>query len=549
MAPDTAAEKAPPGSRRTGSVQSSGSVRGKLGSLRSGRRSIIGMQVTSTILRMIEIDKSVSPPRVVNFSSIDPLMENITEAADQIRGLMHEKGITARVVNTLVCDKGVEHRLIALPVLGRGEMQGMVRREVKKVVPEAKPSDITFDFWRDKNVKKSTRKSDVLIGVVPRESPEKIIALMEAVELETQVISTVPLALIAAMKLMVGQVEDKVVSMIHLERHRSHLVIANRGNWVFSREFPTVLAKEEPEEPEDLKLDARRKFASARYMVDQDRLLTEVNRSFLYFKQRFRGEGVSLSILSGEAVNLDKISVEFTKNLGIAAEIFSPVSGLQYQDLGERAGKLERIFPSLSLPLGAAMQSVREARLNFVPASYISRRKNRLRKVLMTAVSVALLTVITAGYVMLRGSSNEAERLYKRKVRENMVTQLNKNLERISLVTNERSLAEARKKFLGKFTGQKGPEQQLLVALSGLVPDDVVLYRVWLDKSNGNHAEIVGKVEGRADSNPDAAFNKFYQGLQNSGLFSGMEEAQTEITRDKSGVAQLSFQVDCLLSE
>ncbi|MBN2289415.1 MAG: pilus assembly protein PilM [Candidatus Glassbacteria bacterium] len=547
MAPEAAADKAPAGIQKARPAKAKRSIREKLGLLRPGGRSVVGVQTTSTIMRIIEIDKSVTPPRVVNFSSIDPLMENVVEAADQIQGLMHEKNFTARLVNGVVYEHGVEHRQVALPVLGRNEMQAVVRREVKKIVPDAKPKDISFDFWLDKNVKKSTRKSDVLIGVVPRESPQKIINLMEAVELETQVISTVPLALITAMKLMCTQVEGKIVSMIHLERDRSYLVIANRGNWVFSREFPSVLVKEEAEEPGGLKLDAKRRFVSARYLAERDRLLVEVNRSFLYFKQRFRGEGVSLAILSGEAFNLDQVAGEFHKNLGIAAEIFAPVSGLQYEHLGERARKLERIFPSLALPFGAALQTPREAKLNFVPPTYLSRRKARARQLMMTAASVVLLIVTTTGYLMLRSSSAEAERLYNEKVRENVVDQLNNDLDKIAFVTNQRELAQTRQQFLERFETRQGPEQELLLALSYLVQDDVVLYQVIFDRSDSTRAMIVGRVQAGNGSNPDAVFYRFNQRLKNSGLFSKVAEAETRIIRNEQDVTELSFMVDCFL--
>ena len=547
MALDETEDKAPVEPREAKKAQPWGLIRDKLGFFRPGKRNVIGVQITSTILRMIEIDRSANPPKVINFSVIDPLMENMAEAASQIRGLMHEKGITARLVNSMVCDPGVEHRQVSMPVLGRSEMQRIVRREVKKIVPEARPKDIAFDFWLDKNVKKSGNKSDVLIGVVPRESPGKIITLMEAVELETRVITTVPMTLVAAMGILGNQVDNKVISMIHLERNRSFLVIAKRGSLLFSRAFPSMLAKEKIEEPKGLKLEVRRKFASARYIADKERLLVEVNRSFLYFKQRFRGEGVSFAVLSGEAVNLDWIATEFQQNLGIAAEVFSPVSRLQYQHLGERAGKLERIFPSLVLPLGAALLSVREAKLNFVPPAHLSPRKTRIRRLMMTAASSVLVIVMTTGFLMLRGSNAEAEHLYKRKVGENMVAELNNRLYKITAVMRQRELAGTRRKFLEKFEGRQGPEQELLVALSYLVPDNVVLNHVSLDRPNGNKAKIVGTIEAGNGPNPDVTFNEFYRGLKNSGIFTEVAEARTEIRRNKSGLVELSFKVDCIL--
>ena len=261
----------------------------------TGSKSVIGVQITKDMLRIVEIDKSQNPPRVMNFSAIDPLMNNVSEATDQLLGLMNEKNIMARNAYGLVFEAGVEHRRVSLPILKRKEMEALVRREVKKIVPDATPKDISSDFHIDKAQRKggASKKADVLIGVVPRENPERTIKLMESCGIETQLVSTVPMCLIANLPTLGPITDDKVVAMVHLERERSYLVIANRGNWVFSREFPSILIKEEDEDASDgsIPLDVKRRFRSARYFADEERLLIEVNRSLLYFKQRFRGEG------------------------------------------------------------------------------------------------------------------------------------------------------------------------------------------------------------------------------------------------------------------
>ena len=67
---------------------------------------------------------------------------------------------------------------------------------------------------------------------------------MELAGLDTELVTPVPLALITAMGAMGQRYLEKVSAMVHLERDRSFLVIANRGQWVFSRTFPSVLAPE-----------------------------------------------------------------------------------------------------------------------------------------------------------------------------------------------------------------------------------------------------------------------------------------------------------------
>ncbi|OGF96903.1 MAG: hypothetical protein A2Z86_00715 [Candidatus Glassbacteria bacterium GWA2_58_10] len=522
------------------------SILDKLGVFHRSGKNVLGVQLAGDMLRVIEIDKSVVPHRVINFSAIDPLMENTTEAADQILGLMHEKNMTARVAHATVYEHGTELRQVSLPILAKKEMDAVVRRELKKILPESSAKDVNFDYWFEKSAKKG-RKADVLIGVIPKESSNRIITLMEQCQLDTELLTTVPLALIAAMGLMGEKYMSKISTMIHLERDRSYLVIANRGTWVFSREFQSVLNKEQQEEQKDVSLSAKRRFASARYMADKDRLLIEVNRSLLYFKQRFRGEGVSQAILSGEAFNLEEVVASFQASLGIEAALFSPVSAFRTDALGDRADKLGRIFPSLALPVGAAQQSLRVAKLNFVPLDYINRHKARARRVMMIAASVVLMIVMTVGYVLVRNSRVELEQLIAQNEDQKELTTLTKKLDAIAEVIAQRDLLKTRQAFLDSFDNERGRLGKLLIALSYYVPENVVLYNVVLNNQGQFSATIYGQVQGAGIADSDKTFDEFFNRLKSSGLFSSV--AEPEITNKvDQGQNVLAFKIQCQLN-
>ena len=412
-------------------------------------------------------------------------------------------------------------------------MDAVVRRELKKILPESSAKDVNFDYWFEKKAKKG-RKSDVLIGVIPKESSNRIITLMEQCKLDTELLTTVPLALIAAMGAMGEKYLSKISTMIHLERDRSYLVIANRGDWVFSREFQSVLNKEQHEEQQDVSLAAKRRFASARYMADKDRLLIEVNRSLLYFKQRFRGEGVSLAILSGEAYNLEEVVGSFQSSLGIEAALFSPVSAFRTDSLGDRADKLGRIFPSLALPVGAALQSLRAAKLNFVPIAYINRHKAKARRVIMIAASVVLMIAMTVGYVLVRNSRVELEELIAQNEDQKVVAQLTKKMDDIAEVSAQRELAKTRLAFLERLNKGNNRIEMLFKALSNYIPDNAVLLSLALDHANADSTEIVGQVTAGNVAESDKSFAGFYNQLKNSGLFAKISEPDIS-TRSENG--------------
>ena len=525
---------------------SPGQLMSKLGFFRGAGKSVIGIQIAGDMLRILEVDKGVDPPRIVNFSAIDPLMENASEAADQILGLMEEKGLTGRNVHATVYEHGTELRQVSLPILGKNEMQAVVRRELKKIVPEATAKDIAFDFWYDKNIRKG-RKADVLIGVIPRESSKRIMTLMEHADLDTQLITSVPLGLISTLGMMGEQYLKKVAAVIHLERDRSYLVIANRGDWIFSREFQSVLVEEEQKEEAKTSLEVSRTFVSSRYIADQERLLLEVNRSLLYFKQRFRGEGVSLAVLSGEAFNLEDLVESFKDNLGIEAALFSPLSAFQTDHLGDRASKLGRIFPSLALPLGAAMQNLREAKLNFVPPAYIARHKTRARRFILSAAAIVSLILIITGYVLVRNTRLELERMLSQENQEQVIADLTRKLDDLAAITEKRQLAVTREEFLSHFSAEQNPVENLLFVLSHYMPENVILFDLKVDRENNNATELVGRVRGTSIADSDAIFNNFYNRIKNSGLFGDVAEPFLSSTIENE-VYILEFIIDCKLN-
>lgn len=541
------AEKAEKKPVRRKSKYTPSAILQSLGLTRPGGRNVIGLQITPSILRIIEIDRGANPPKIINFSAIDPLMDNVQEATDQILGLMHEKGIVAATVHSMVYDTGVEHRQVSLPALNRNEMEALVRREVKKIVPEAGNRDVVSDFWLDRGAKRAGRKAEVLIGVVPRENPGRIIGLMENCELETQLISTVPLSLISALGPYGDRASKRITAVVHLERDRSFLVISNRGTWVFSREFQSVLSKQESENQSQTPLQTRRQFASARYIADQERLLIEVNRSLLYFKQRFRGEGVGLIVMSGEAFNLDEISVAIGKNIGIESCTYLPSEGFQYRQLGERAEKLERIFPSLVLPIGAALQNVKDAKLNFVPPAYMSRRQARLRRTLTVAAAVFIFMALSVGYMMIRNTRVDLEQTIRENRQEEKLAELTRDLDKIAGVKQSRDLADLRRVFLARFQAAGSNERMLLLALSNFLPEKACLLNVKMDENGEKPSvSIAGQIESNSIAETDAVLNLLYQRLQGCGLFAVIQEPRIKGSYEGSAYV-LSFQIECEL--
>jgi len=89
--------------------------------------------------------------------------------------------------------------------------------------------------------------------------------------------------------------------------------------------------------------------------------------------------------------------------------------------------------------------------------------------------------------------------------------------------------------------------ENLLIALSYYVPDNMTLYNLNVDRENDNTTELVGRVRGTGIADSDAIFNNFYNRIKSSGLFSEVAEPLLSSTIENE-VYILEFKIDCKLN-
>ena len=226
------------------------------------------------------MDTGAKIPKVLNFRSARLSAESRDERAMQIKSFIEENGFHGRKTNIAFPSSSVLHKTIMLPRMSRREMKAVIKREAKK-----EASSMTGDIVHDSLllgsvVEKGIEKNYILLVIASKDEVNDTISFWRQTGLEPQLLTTVSLALLGSLKITPGEWENEITAFLYLGEHKAFIIISDRGNLEFSRDF---ILEKPPREKSDVDL------TNHEYV---DRAIVEINRSLLYYKHQFRGKSV-----------------------------------------------------------------------------------------------------------------------------------------------------------------------------------------------------------------------------------------------------------------
>ena len=117
---------------------------------------VLGLEITSSQIKLVEANTSEPPIRVLNFGLTDLFSPHEDNIIQQIKGIIEKGWFKSKRVNIAISHPSMIHRLITLPPMPREEMGMVVGREVK-----SQPGEVFFDWQIIREVEeKGVRKND-----------------------------------------------------------------------------------------------------------------------------------------------------------------------------------------------------------------------------------------------------------------------------------------------------------------------------------------------------------------------------------------------------
>lgn len=507
---------------------------------------MLALEISPKVIRAMEYVPGTSPLEVTLAAATDWPGGEPVRVGRFLRDFLSSRGFTAKRAVVSYFGPLIEHRIYVLPPT-TGEtrealLRGKVAEEISTPVSELR---VTGEII-GKQVERGVDRDEVLAVYIPEFEIRRLVFLLIEAGITPVRVTSVPLALSV---LHPGDQADSVVGFLHADPSRAVIGVSGGGKLRFAREFPADFPQTgspAPAVPEYRLMDLSAAGApeGAAELSEEEmaaeRVMTELTRTVLYYRQLTRGESISQIYWSGmtpsgamKRLVAERLRLEIAPHPAVAAVKDPGAFG------ADPAG--------FSVPIGLALLGEETDRVNLLPAEYLGRRERWKNLVAMAAVAAVFLAANAFLYLGLQN----AETRY-RQVLASLSAGTNLNLSSQEEFLRWRDLRRvAREASAGEqalrtpFTRWKG----FFARIGAPVPETMTFSSLGVTRDgDGFAAELKGKVHGETLTGVQDKLNGFLASVRKGGILSDVEYVPVDIRPRKEADRQLGYEQEFRVS-
>ncbi len=391
--------------------------------------SLIGLDIGSFSIKLAELahQQGRLVPTKLRLQEIDPHKAGQDGQLDALRNSFRDINIHNAKINVVVNCFQSCMKVSIIPFMPKSEILQALKWEMKKFI--SFPIDeAVMDYKILQEIDEGgVKKLKVAIACCPKETVDRYLDLLGMVGIEPSLFTQHGFALRNVFTNLCSK-EKGTVAILDVGYNISELFIFQDGEPVFNRKLPmagqdftlnvtqTLVSNRGKteltlEEAESIKkkygivdssdseiLEGKITGAQLISLIrpNLEKLLTEIERSFAYYREREQSAPVELLILLGGGSNLKNLAKNLSKGLHIPVKLGNPLAAFSLSEaiLPKNDQETANRFASA---LGAALASPRD--INLLPVEIKQRTKLLIRrssiKALIAAVVVSLVMVYT----------------------------------------------------------------------------------------------------------------------------------------------------------
>jgi len=358
--------------------------------LLGGKSSVGGLDLGSNTVKLAQIAKTptgfqlsklaVGPTPAQAFK--DGIIVDARLLADKVRELILNNKLNISRVVGAVYGQSVVIRPINMTQMTARELQHAIRFEAERYLPypvaEANISGLVLRG----EVEGEDKTMEVLLVAAPNDLVKNTQDVIKMAVLEPHAIDIEPFALVRSLQLTIDpEIFQKTVALINmgatftgisifkggvLRHHRTVTVAGNSFTKAIGQSLN--LSFEEAEKIKKDKGAIRLEKDSTPVAPTTMRifnvivpvlteLITEIQRSFDYYRSRYRGESVDHVVLSGGTALFKNMDAYINNELGIPCMMADPLKNISLGDIvGLSSDEIREMSPSLMVAVGLAMR-------------------------------------------------------------------------------------------------------------------------------------------------------------------------------------------------
>lgn len=476
--------------------------------------SILGIEYSKDAIKVVEVSYA-RRMKVLNFALIESGAIPQERRQEQLLHTLQTRGFEARQAIVAFSGPNIEHKLLQLPPLSGREMEFVMAREARKAMA-SKNMVWTYQALESKE-EVGIPKSQVLLVTADADGIKGVQELFSPAKFKIVQITTVAESLVRLLSNTGVWKKDAVKCVVHLTGNRGHILFVREGILLLSRDIQFEYGDVSNEEL-------------------TGRLVTELKRSSLFFRQNFPQANIDEMLFSGDNKLLGSLAAASKQEFGVESGM------VRYEDLLDTSGlrgdwdTLRFNLPALSVALGAAWRKTPGEGVNLLPNSKPASRKSaavgRLAKFLVP--TAAAMVLFSGSYYFAAKSKIEP--------RQKQLQQKKAELQGILAAAGEKQRVAERDAAIVKMT--KPTElTEVLRSLGFVTPDTAALENIQVQKREKPVLVIKGSIVGSftrtfGDLNTFLGNLRQIPGIANVKQKVSPSESEGEMTR-------IRFEVEC----
>ena len=351
---------------------------GALDFLSKKHKPIIGLDISSTTVKLLELSRQGGGFRVENYS-VKPLPanavveKNINEpeaVAQVLRAMVQGSRTKTKDAAVAVSGSSVITKLVEMPGdLSEEQMEAYISTEADQYIPYPL-EEVALDFDIQGPSAKNPDQVEVLLAACRSENVETRVSVLEIAGLNPRVVDVEAYTMERAFELVREQLEDQdeqVVAIIDVGATMTTLSVLVDGKTIYTREQlfggkqlteeiqrryglsaeEAGLAKKQGGLPDDYETEVLEPF--------KDAVVQQVTRSLQFFFSSSQYNDVDHIILAGGVASLEGLGGLIEEKLGTQATVADPFANMSIASR-VNSSSLASDAPSLMIAAGLAMR-------------------------------------------------------------------------------------------------------------------------------------------------------------------------------------------------
>jgi type IV pilus assembly protein PilM len=344
--------------------------------LLGGKKTSVGLDIGSGIIKLVVIDHSGSEPELVKVATTEVATDAIVEGevmdpgivAEAVRGLFSTAGVKQRSVITAVGGRDVIVKKIQMDRMKEGDAREVIRWEAEQHVP-FDMANVELDF-QILDPDADGLQMNVLLVAAKRELVEGRVGLLKEAGLQAAVIDVDAFAIHNALELNHPDAMQGVVGLVNIGHEVTNVNVLEDGVPVLTRDlsvgtrrFREDLQREKglsAEDSEHVVQGLSQNADLAAYVEARgEEIAVGVERAaaFLATASRSAG-GLSHVFTSGGGARIPGLNEALADRLKVPVELASPLQRLKVRDAVFEAVSVDELAPLLMLSVGLALRRV-----------------------------------------------------------------------------------------------------------------------------------------------------------------------------------------------